>query len=133
MDQATMSLLTITPLYAALLGLFFVPITARVGFYRVKTEIFIGDGGDPRMLQLMRGQANFVETAPFALLLIVLMELSGASSTWLHGLAGLLLFGRVAHYLGLTKMGPEILRGLGMGATILTYVLSSGWLLYSAL
>jgi uncharacterized membrane protein YecN with MAPEG domain len=80
------SILSVTPLYAAILGLIFLPITARVGLYRVKSNILIGDGGDAECLRITRGQQNFTETVPIALILLVLMELCGASNTWLHTL-----------------------------------------------
>ncbi|MCP5091111.1 MAG: glutathione S-transferase, partial [Gammaproteobacteria bacterium] len=54
--------LIITPLYVAILGLLFLPITARVAVYRIKSKILLGTGDDPEMLRRMRGQANFVET-----------------------------------------------------------------------
>lgn len=126
-------LLSITPIYLALLGLFFLPITLRVGFYRLSSKVFIGDGGDPEMIRRMRGQANFVETVPLAALLLVLMELSGASGTWLHALCATLLLGRILHYIGLTEIGPLVGRSVGMFATIATYLAASGWLLYNFL
>ena len=121
--------LSITPIYLALLALFFLPITMRVGFYRLSTKVLIGDGGDPEMIRRMRGQANFVETVPLAALLLVVMELSGASQTWLHSLCAALLIGRILHYIGLTEIGPMVARSIGMFATIATYLAASGWLL----
>ena len=43
--------INVVPIYAAILALIFIPITMRAGLYRVKTKIFIGDGGDPEMLR----------------------------------------------------------------------------------
>lgn len=125
--------ITIVPLYAALLGLLFVPMTLRAGLYRVKHKINIGDGGDPELLRRIRGQANFIESVPLALLLLLLMELTGAATLWLHTLGLLLLAGRIAHYLGLTGLGPFMLRPIGMVATFCCYLGASGWLLYHAL
>lgn len=124
------ALLSITPLYVALLGLFFLPITLRVGAYRLSSKVLIGDGGDPELIRRMRGQANFVETVPLAVIMLVLMELSGASGTWLHALSASLLIGRILHYIGLTEIGPAVGRSIGMFATIATYLGASGWLLY---
>ena len=80
MDMPAVSLLSVTPMYVAILGLIFIPYTLRVGFFRLKSEIFLGDGGNEEMLRRIRGQANFVETVPLALLLLLVMELSGAGS-----------------------------------------------------
>ena len=124
------ALLSITPLYVALLGVFFLPITLRVGAYRLSSKVLIGDGGDPELIRRMRGQANFVETVPLAVIMLVLMELSGASATWLHALCASLLVGRILHYIGLTEIGPAVGRSIGMFATIATYLGASGWLLY---
>ena len=72
------TILSISPVYVAVLGLIFVTITMRVGFYRIKTNISLGDGGDEELLKRMRGQANFIETVPLLIIMLV-MELVGAS------------------------------------------------------
>ncbi len=133
MDTPTISLLSVSPLYVALLGLLWVPLTLRVGLYRVRTKINLGDGGDQELLRRMRGHGNFIESVPLALVLLVVMELSGASPTWLHGLGVLLVAGRISHYLGVTGLGPFLCRPVGMISTITVYLVSGGWLLYSSL
>lgn len=133
MELPSVSLLSVTPIYLAVLGLFFIPITLRIGLYRAANKIDIGDGGDTRMLRLIRSQANFCETVPLAAVLLVAMELMGAGNTWLHSLGAILVVGRFAHYLGLSGMGPFIARPLGMVATFTVYLLSSGWILYTTL
>ena len=127
------SMVNIIPVYASLLGLLFIPFTLRVGFYRIQNKILIGDGDDPEMLRRIRGQANFIETVPLALILLVLMALCGAGDIWLHALGSLLVFGRVAHYVGLTEIGPGVLRPIGMISTMLVYLVPSGWLLLHSL
>ena len=129
MDNSPIALLSITPLYVALLGLLWVPLTLRVGLYRLKNQINLGDGGDQELLQRIRGQGNFTESVPIALVLLVVMELSGASYTWLHTLGALLLAGRLSHYLGITRIGPAVCRPIGMVATISVYLVSGIWLL----
>ena len=133
MELPAISLLTVTPLYAALLGLLFIPFTIRAGLYRVKSEIFIGDGGDPEMLRRIRGQGNFVETVPIALILLIVMELSGAGGTWLNALGALLVFGRISHYLAITEIGPNALRPVGMVSTLSVILVSCGWILFNTL
>lgn len=123
------TLLNVTPIYTALLGLLFVLFTMRVGMYRVKNKISLGTGEDPELVRRIRGQGNFIETVPMALFLLISMELLGASNTWLHALGSLLVLGRLAHYIGLTGLGPIAFRVAGMLATIGMILLSSVWIL----
>ena len=123
-------ILSITPIYIALLGLFFIPITLRVGAYRVGNKISLGDGDDPHLMKIIRGQANFIETVPLVALMLVTMEVAGAPSTWLHSVGGLLLAGRISHYIGLTGIGPFACRPIGIFATLGAYLAASCWLLY---
>jgi len=127
------SMLNIIPIYVAALGLLFLPFTMRVGLYRVKSNVLIGNGDDPELLRRIRGQANFIETVPMALFLLITMELMGASATWLHVLGSALVIGRLAHYVGLTEIGPAVLRAVGMVATLATILISALWVLISSL
>ena len=129
MELPSLSLLSVTPIYAALLGLLFVPFTVRVGLYRVKNRVNLGDGNDPELLRIMRGQGNFIETVPLAVILLILMELLGASGSWLHALGAALVIGRVLHYLSVTEMGPSVGRPAGMVATLTVYLVASLWIL----
>ena len=125
--------LSVSPLYLALLGLIFVPMTMRVGLYRIKNKINLGDGDDAEMLRRIRGQANFIETVPLAALLIVAMDLMGAGANWLHALGALLVLGRLLHYVGLTRLGPFVCRPIGMFATLGVYLVSVAWILVKVL
>jgi uncharacterized membrane protein YecN with MAPEG domain len=129
MEMPTLSLLSVTPIYIALLGLLFLPFTLRVGLYRVKNEINLGDGGDAEMIKRIRGQGNFVETVPLALFLLLTMELMGASDIWLHALGATLVVGRLLHYLAITELGPFLGRPIGMFATLGIYIIAPIWIL----
>ena len=129
MEMPSMSLISITPMYVAVLGVLFIPFTLRVGLYRVKNSIDIGDGKDNTLIKLNRGQGNFIETVPLAVILLIVMEILGASSTWLHTLGALLVVGRCLHYVGITGAGPAICRPLGMFSTLGVYAGSSFWIL----
>ena len=129
MELPSLSLLSVTPIYAALLGLLFVPLTLRVGLYRVKHKVNLGDGDDPELLRIMRGQGNFIETVPLAVILLILMEVLGASNTWLHALGAALVIGRILHYIGLTEMGPFVGRPVGIFTTLTVYLVASVWIL----
>ena len=133
MEMTTVTHLSVTPFYIALLGILFLPFTLRVGLYRVKNNISIGDGQDDELIKRNRGQGNFIETVPLAVMLILLMELLGASSTWLHALGVLLVGGRILHYLGITGLGPFICRPIGMFATLSIYLVAPAWILISSM
>lgn len=85
----------ITLLYAGLLGLWFLVLSLRV--IKGRSKVAMGDGGDPGMLRLMRGHANFAEYAPLILVLMALLEDQGLAALWLHLLGGALLLGRLLH------------------------------------
>lgn len=133
MEMPSISLLSITPMYIALLGILFIPFTLRVGLYRVKNGIDIGDGKDDALIKLNRGQGNFIETVPLAVMLLIVMEVLGASTTWLHALGALLVIGRCLHYVGITGAGPAICRPVGMFSTLGVYAVTSFWILFHTL
>lgn len=87
----------ITMFYAGCLAVVFLILSARAIQRRGQTGVNLGDGGNEAMIRIMRGQANFAEYVPLALLLIAALELQGLSATWIHGLGGSLLLGRVLH------------------------------------
>ncbi len=86
----------VTPLYAGLLVLWFLVLAWRV-IRRRGHGISLGDGGDPAMLRVIRGHANFAEYVPLALLLMAILELSNFAAYVLHGLGATLLIGRLLH------------------------------------
>jgi len=122
--------LAISTLYAAILGLLFVPATAYVGFYRVQSNILLLDGGDQELARRIRAQGNFIETVPLAVILIILMEFNGASAAWLHTLGLVLVLSRITHYLTIaTNPANRAPRALGMAGTLGVYIAAGIWLL----
>lgn len=90
--------MSITLLYGGLLALVFLALSARVVQGRGKGGVSLGDGGQPDLLRRIRGHANFAEYVPLQLLLLGLLELSGALPTWsLHLLGAALLLSRLLH------------------------------------
>ena len=88
--------MVVTPFYAGLLALWFLVLGARV-IRRRQVGPSLGDGGDPRMLRLIRGHANFAEYVPLIVLMMGLLELSHTSIYLLHALGITLLAGRLLH------------------------------------
>ena len=67
----------------------------------------------------MRVHANFVEYAPFALLLLAFAEMQGAYGPLIHVLAGALLIGRCVHAYGLSREREDF--RMRVGGMILTF------------
>ncbi len=96
-------LLTITPLYAGLLGLWYLVLSAHVVRGRRGQQISLGDGGDAAMTRRIRGHANFGEYVPLILLMLAMLELGGGTARWLlHALGVALLIARLAHGVALS-------------------------------
>jgi uncharacterized membrane protein YecN with MAPEG domain len=110
----------VTPLYAGLLTLLFVLLSLRVVQVRQK-GIPLGDGGDPKMLRVIRGHANFAEYVPLALLMMAILELSRYSSYVLHAIGIALILSRILHGYALSYT-PRFRFGRTWGAG-LTFVI----------
>ena len=114
---------------AAIFAVLHVIFTLRVGGYRFRNNISLGDGGDDELRNRIRGHGNFIEQVPIALILILLNDLNGLSDTALYSLGGVLLVSRIVHYLMIvTRSLPMVLRPISMLGTLGT-VLASGLLL----
>jgi uncharacterized protein len=88
--------MVVTPLYAGLLALFFLVLSLRV--IQVRQRGFpLGDGGDPKMLRVIRGHGNFAEHVPIILLMMGFLEIGHTSIYVLHALGIALLASRLLH------------------------------------
>ena len=122
----------IVALYASVLGLLFVCLSIRTLRLRRRLQIAIGDGDDKVMLRAMRVHANFAEYAPLGLLLIYLVEMSGAAPLLVHALGSSLLLGRSSHAYGVSQIREKYaFRVAGMAMTLAALTVSSAYLLYS--
>ena len=86
----------VTAFYAGILALLYLVLSLRVVGYR-RRGISLGDGGDPMMVRVIRGHANFGEYVPLILVLMLILELAHTSLYILHGLGIVLLAGRLLH------------------------------------
>ena len=129
-----MESLTITPLYAALLGIILLVLSIRVvAVVRAKGNIGYGDGGNPDFTTVVRGQGNFIEYVPLILILIGMAEAGGTSDTWIHAMGAGLVVGRVLHPIGLTnKPGINPFRFVGTNLTWIVLLASSILVLVAA-
>jgi len=91
---------TVTPLYAGILALFFSVLSFRV--IAVRSRVSLGDGGDPVVLRRMRGHANFAEYVPLILLMMALLEYGHLPAWQLHAIGATLVFARLLHGVALS-------------------------------
>jgi uncharacterized membrane protein YecN with MAPEG domain len=131
--------LPVTATTAALLGVVFVVLTARVIGARGKTGASLGDGGGGvipsgqestvPLLVATRSHANFAEFVPFTLILLGFVEATGAARWFVCLLATMLLIGRVLHPFGMGRKIPNPFRAAGAVLTVLTIAIGSLYLL----
>lgn len=93
----------ITGLYAGICGLLLVVLYVRISQRRLATKIGVGSGGDQELEQRVRAHGNLVETAPLALILLYLIEQTGLSSMYVHGLGAVFVAARLAHAQGMSS------------------------------
>jgi uncharacterized membrane protein YecN with MAPEG domain len=111
----------ITSLYAALCALLIVVLGLRVAYYRFSRKVGVGDNGDRALIKLIRAHGNAVENVPIALLLLLLLELNQTQPAWIHAGGIVLVIGRIAHAIGLSRStGASLARVIG---TLLTWTL----------
>ena len=110
-------------------------LMVRCGQARTKESVSVGDGGNEFVIRRMRAHANFVESAPFVLILIAALELTAGTNNWLWSLGILYIVGRLAHGLGMD--GGSLGKGRMVG-TLITFVTLLGlaswalWRVYAA-
>ena len=93
----------ITGLYAGVLALLILTLAIRVVLQRRASSVDLGDGGNAALFRRIRIHGNAVEYIPIALILMLLLEVSGTSAAVLHGLGLLLVIGRLAHVQGISQ------------------------------
>lgn len=89
----------------------------RVSRLRLAEKIWVGDGGNDRLVARMRAQLNFAEYAPIVLILLALVELGAGTSLWLWIVGAVFILGRVLHGMGMDGWRPG--RQIGIATTML--------------
>jgi uncharacterized membrane protein YecN with MAPEG domain len=117
--------LSVTSLYAALLGFLLVYLSVRIIRLRYQFKVAIGTGDQPAIERAVRVQANFSEYVPVALILLLLAEIQGGSPLVLHAIGLALVVGRIAHAVGLGRT-PEKFRWRSLGVILTFLAIISG-------
>ena len=119
--------------YAGLLGLLLIALSVRVVLARRRFRVRLGAGTEEGMQQAIRVQANFVEYAPFAVILLVIAEVQGLPEAAIHVAGVALVASRVLHAFGLSQSpGRSFGRFYGTAGTWLVILALSTWLLWAA-
>lgn len=121
---------SVTILIAGLCGLLQFALTVIVIMRRARTGVDFLDGGDQQLMRRIRAHGNFTETAPMALLLMLLLELRGFSSSWLWALGGLLIVGRLLHAQSILTNNASWSRRGGMVMTLAVLSIESALCLW---
>jgi uncharacterized membrane protein YecN with MAPEG domain len=130
----TYPLPVITALYAALQGIVMIALLIPLGRLRGQTNVSLYDGGNPELGAAIRRHANWTEFVPYALLMLLLLELLGASPLLLHGLGLTLLLARILHPFGLDPVVMRRpLRAIGAAGTMIVITVEIVALLIEAL
>lgn len=126
--------MTVTPLYAAILGLVFVALSLQTIRLRRRHRVALGDGDQAPLRRAMRVHANFAEYVPLALLLMFFVEHDGGSAIRVHALGIALLAGRLLHAWGVSQLRENFrYRTTGMVLTFSVIISASLFLLFSRL
>lgn len=126
--------MNVTPVYAALFGLFFVALSVRTLRLRRKLGVAIGDSDQTVLLRASRVHSNFAEYVPITLLLLYFLEIQEINTQWIHALCILLLIGRIIHAVGVSQVNEDYRwRTFGMALTFFVINVTALWILGSAI
>lgn len=124
--------MTVTPLYAALLGLIFIGLSLQTIRLRRRHRVALGDGNQAPLRRAMRVHANFAEYVPLTLLLMFFVEKGGSSALRIHILGIALLAGRLLHAWGVSQVQENLrYRTLGMVLTFSVIISACLFLLFA--
>jgi hypothetical protein len=98
-----------------------VALAVNVTAHRIKFQVSVGDGEEPKLRRVIRMHSNAAEYVPLALVLMLAYEINGGAPVALHMAGVVLILGRATHAWGLWRAeAPNIARGLGQTMTWLT-------------
>lgn len=125
--------MVVTPLYAAVLVLWFVVLSLHVIRCRRDARVSLGAGGNSGLERAIRAHANFAEYVPLALLLLLVLELSRFSIYWLHVIGATLVVARLLHGYALAFRGSfRFGRVWGAALTFVVLLVEAVLCLYQA-
>ena len=116
----------VTALYAGILGVMYLFLSARIMLWRFFTGVVQGDGEGDSHRGVIRAHANFFEYVPLTLLLILLVDFSSADDRLIHGLGAGLVVARLLHAVGMYQTdGVSIGRRVGTALTVVVLAVAA--------
>jgi len=108
----------VVALYGALNAFLNIGLALVVSRVRGLQKVSLGHGESPIVLKAVRAHGNNAEFVPLALVMLLIAELMGGSSMWLHVLGGTLTVARIAQAIGIyQEKAPNAARFVGTAAT----------------
>ncbi|MEM6780543.1 MAG: MAPEG family protein [Pseudomonadota bacterium] len=118
-------------LYAAIFGISLSILYLKVVQQRRTHKVSLGDGGNDDLMKARSVHSNFVETIPFLLILMTLLEMNGYQDWVIHAFGLLAILGRKFHIIGIYRLSSVLPFRVMAGVLTLTLILAaSGMLLF---
>lgn len=122
--------LPVTLIIAGIFALLMVALSLPISMRRRATNNGAADGGsDVELQRRIRAHGNFIEYAPSMLLIIALMEGSGATHPLVASVGMAFLISRLLHAFGMLRSVLPA-RALGMVIQHLTFISAGVWLVW---
>ncbi|HEV8077095.1 MAG TPA: MAPEG family protein [Marinobacter sp.] len=114
-------ILPITGVFAAVIGILLLFLSAVVVKYRIKYRMGMGIAEDRDFEAAVRAHGNLVEYAPLTLLMLGIAELNGVPNGFIYWVGMAFVVGRILHAWGMLQGqgGPHKARMVGI---LLTWV-----------
>ena len=119
----------ITGFYTGMLGLIMIVLQVLVVVARARNDTLFGSGGKIEMLLPMRRHGNFIETVPFILILMMMVEMMNYAPWILHAFGLLLMASRLFHFVGLNQSSGVSKGRLAAGLITMGLVVAGSLLL----
>ncbi|GGD07701.1 MAPEG family protein [Aureimonas glaciei] len=130
----TSSAVAALSLYAGLNALILFWLMVETGRTRMRERVAMGDGGNPRLIRVMRGHANAIEIVPVALILLLVLALLGAPAWAIHLLGLVLTLGRLFHAMHfIAADAPRWQRAAGALSSAVLLVVGGLWAIVAGL
>lgn len=126
-------LLPVTGVFAAVLGVLMLVLSAYVVKFRLKFKKGMGVTDDADFQAAVRAHGNLVEYAPIVLIMLGIAELNGVGSGFIYWTGMAFVVGRLLHAWGMINGHGEehIGRGIGMVLTWLAMLAAAILLLWN--